>query len=104
MNKTKFTAVVFYEDETTVHKYDLLTELIQDIFIAGWDNPNDTWIRNPSKYREQILEEINYYIDEFMRDSRLNIFYIENNEIQELSLDQIDDDEYITAYLTYYEN
>lgn len=105
MNETKFTVVIssFEDCDTSVCRYNSLREMLQDLFFDGYEGPDDEWIDNPAEYREEILKNINLLIDYCTANSAFNIFYIKNNEIEELDLNEIDEDELITAYLTTYE-
>lgn len=105
MNETKFTVVIssFEDCDTSVCRYNSLREMLQDLFFNVYDSPDDEWIDNPAEYREEILKDINLLIGYCTEYSAFNIFYIKNNEIEELDLNKIDEDELITAYLTTYE-
>lgn len=113
MNETKFTVVIssFEDCDTSVCRYNSLREMLQDLFFEGYKDPDDEWIDNPAEYRKdnpaeyrkKILKDINLIIDYRTEFCSFNVFYIKNNEIEELVLDEIDEDELITAYLTTYE-
>ena len=105
MNETKFTVVIsYFEDwETNVCKYNSLREMLRDLFFVGYESPDDEWVNNPAEYREEILKDISTIIDQCTEACSFHIFYIKNNEIEELHINEIDKDELITAYLTAYE-